>query len=232
MIGLLTRAWRRSLRNSRVSDLRRSRIGEFSEVDPTTQVYGWKNVRIGRYSILCEGTLINAMNRVTDEITLDIGDHCFIGRENYFNTGRAIRIGDYCLTANNCRFLGSSHDIRVPTIPYLARPAVADEEITVGPNCWLGDGATVLASVTIGYGSIVGAATVVTKDVPPYSIVVGNPGRVVKRYSPSKQGWVRLEDWDPAEVLPEESSYLEALRREYPTLRGPLVGSARSFGDY
>ena len=48
-------------------------------------------------------------------------------------------------------------------------------------DCWIGEKATVLRGVTIGRGSVVGAQTVVTRDVPPLSVVVGNPGRVVRR---------------------------------------------------
>ncbi len=49
----------------------------------------------------------------------------------------------------------------------------------IGPDCWIGNNAVILASVQLGAGSIVGAGAVVTKDVPPYSICVGNPGRII-----------------------------------------------------
>ena len=212
--------------------MRRAHIGDNSYVDPTVQVYGWKQVRIGRCTVLCEEILINAMNRATDETTLCIGDHCFIGRNNYFNTGSVIRLGDYCLTANHCRFLGSGHDTRTPLVPYLAGRAVAEKDIIVGPNCWLGDGVVVLPGVTIGYGSIIGAATVVTKNVPPMSVVVGNPGRIVKRYSPEREQWVPLAEWRETEVLLEENAYVEILRKAFPNLRGALAGSSRLYGDH
>ena len=52
--------------------------------------------------------------------------------------------------------------------------------IDIGPNAWLGGGAIVLAGVTVGESSVVGAGSVVTKDVPPRSVGVGNPARVIR----------------------------------------------------
>lgn len=55
-------------------------------------------------------------------------------------------------------------------------------------DCWLGGNVTILGGVTIGAGSTIGAGAVVTKDVPPRSVVVGNPGRVVKTIPVRKEG--------------------------------------------
>ena len=54
------------------------------------------------------------------------------------------------------------------------------EPITIGSNCWLAGGVTVLPGVTIGEGSVIGAGSVVTKDIPPHSLAVGNPCRVIR----------------------------------------------------
>ena len=53
--------------------------------------------------------------------------------------------------------------------------------ITIGNDCWIGGGAIILAGVTIGDGSTVGAGSVVTKSVPPRTVVVGNPAKPIKR---------------------------------------------------
>ncbi len=209
-------------------------VGSGSSIAASVQVYGWNNVRIGRDTILCEETLINAMNRETAEVTLSIGDHCFIGRRNYFNTGHDIRVGDYCLTANDCQFLGSDHNIQSPLVPYLVSGAVVDKSIVLGPNCWLGQGVTVLKGISIGYGSVIGARTVVTASVPPLSIVVGHPGRIVKRFSMPRQVWVPVGEFTAGDeaALPPEDEYLAQLRRTHPAVRGPLIGSSKEFGDY
>jgi maltose O-acetyltransferase len=60
------------------------------------------------------------------------------------------------------------------------------EPIVVEDEVWIGGGATILAGVTIGTQAIVGAASVVTKDVPPRTLVVGNPARVVRELAPDE----------------------------------------------
>jgi maltose O-acetyltransferase len=80
--------------------------------------------------------------------------------------------------------IGPNVQLLTPTHPIDARLRRAKWEaakpITIGDNAWLGGGAIVLASVIVGENAIVGAGAVVTKDVPPNSVVVGNPARVVR----------------------------------------------------
>ncbi len=232
ILRLLGKPSRLEERKRRASLEKENSLGTNSVVDPSVQVYGWKNIQIGNDTIISEDTLINAFNRTTEDVILTIGNNSFIGRRNYFNVGGTIRLGDYCLTANDCRFIGSSHNIEDPFTPYLASQTDAEASIEIGANCWLGCAVTVLKNVKIGHGSIIGAASVVTKDVPPFSIVAGNPGRVIKRYSISRKEWVAAAEFSPTEELPEENDYLKILRQSHPNLRGPLQGSSRSFGDF
>ena len=74
-----------------------------------------------------------------------------------------------------------------PTLqPLMLRP------VKVGDYTHLGTNSTILAGVTIGQRCQIGAGSVVTKDIPPYSVAVGNPARVVKRYDSDKKEWVRV----------------------------------------
>lgn len=223
---------RKKRRQLRVDKVRKLHIGSHSVVDSSVQVYGWKRVKVGRNSVICEETLINAMNRSDDQVSLLIGDSCFIGRRNYFNVGGSLILKDFCLTSLDCRFIGSSHGMDTPFVPYLATETVAIDIIEVGVNCWMGCGVTVLAPVRIGYGSIIGAASVVTKDVPPFSIAVGNPAKVIKRYSSKQAGWVSASEFDEEDSLPDEEEYRKYLLRNYPDLKGPLSASSKRFGDF
>lgn len=58
------------------------------------------------------------------------------------------------------------------------------EPITIGDDCWLGSNATILPGVTVGKGCTVGAGALVTKDIPPYCVVMGVPARIVKHVDP------------------------------------------------
>ena len=70
--------------------------------------------------------------------------------------------------------------------PLMLRP------VKVGDYTHLGTNSTIMAGVTIGERCQIGAGSVVTKDIPPYSVAVGNPARVVKRYDFEKKEWVRV----------------------------------------
>jgi acetyltransferase-like isoleucine patch superfamily enzyme len=71
-------------------------------------------------------------------------------------------------------------------------------DVIIGNDVWIGQGVTILSGVTIGDGSVIGAGAMVTKDVPPYSIVAGNPGSVKKyRFTPLQiEALLRIKWWD------------------------------------
>jgi acetyltransferase-like isoleucine patch superfamily enzyme len=201
-------------------------------VDSSVQVLGWNNVRIENNSIVSEDTWIN-INHRDENLALLIGQNCFIGRRNFFTTGKLIKIGDYCLTGVDCKFLGSGHAYDSPFIPYIAAPSTKDGVIEIGVNCWLGAGVTILKNVEIGYGSIIGAATMVNQSIPPLSVVVGNPCRVIKRYDMQRQAWVKVKDYpdDGDSYLMSEEAYLEILKKTPINMEGFRIAASKAFGD-
>ena len=70
-------------------------------------------------------------------------------------------------------FFSAGHDYHTLSLPDTAKT------ISVGSNVWIGGGATILPGVTIGEGAVIGAASVVTKDVEPYTVVAGNPAKMI-----------------------------------------------------
>ena len=79
-------------------------------------------------------------------------------------------------------------------------------DVTIGSDVWLGSGCLILSGVTIGHGAVIGAHAVVSRDVPPYAVVVGNPGRVVRsRFDPGLVAGLLETAWwelDPATIRP------------------------------
>lgn len=97
-------------------------------------------------------------------------------------------IGDFALIGMHVQIVGrEDHAINEVGVPMLHSTWVADREpsprdsVHIGRDVWVGASAVILSGVTIGDGSIIGAGSVVTGDIPPYSIAVGNPARVVGR---------------------------------------------------
>ncbi|MEQ1532697.1 MAG: acyltransferase [Sideroxydans sp.] len=188
---------------------------------------------MGFNACVSEGSWLNVNHRMKNKISIDIGNNCFIGKQNFFTSGDCISIGDFTLTTIGCRFIGSSHNIGNPEVPYLLTGTTCDDQIQIGVNCFLGAGATVLGNVKIGHGSVIGAGSLVLRDIPPFSIAVGNPATVQKRYSFVKKAWlpaaeISVEDEN---AMPNEQNYLAQLQANYPHINMPWIAAGKSMGD-
>ena len=93
--------------------------------------------------------------------------------------GNGIKIGDYARIAANVQLISNNHD------PYDLN-VLTCKPVEIGDYAWIGAGATVLPGVRIGRHAIIGAASVVTKDVPDYAVAVGNPAKVIKMLDKEK----------------------------------------------
>lgn len=115
---------------------------------------------------------------------LTIGRKCRFGAYNHITCTNRILIGDGVLTGKWVTITDNSHgaiDMDTLKIMPILRPVVSKGPVIINKNVWIGDKATILPGVTIGEGSIIAANTVVTQSVPPYSVVAGNPGKIIKK---------------------------------------------------
>ena len=106
-----------------------------------------------------------------DNCTIEIGDDSYLGPYVCVGGPGHIKIGRNCLIASQTSLYSNNH----------REYGVSREGITIEDHCWLGSGVRVLDGVTIGEGSVIGAGSVVTKSIPPYSIAVGVPAKVIKK---------------------------------------------------
>lgn len=106
-----------------------------------------------------------------------------------------LKIGDFCSIADQvCFILGSDHDTShlstfpfTKVVPDISRnDAISKGNIVIGDDVWIGYGATILSGVQVGQGAVIAAQSVVTKDVPAYAIVAGNPAKVIKYRFPEE----------------------------------------------
>ncbi|MDP2881244.1 MAG: CatB-related O-acetyltransferase [Azonexus sp.] len=141
----------------------------------------------GRYLSYGSDLHVGKNTRLWAPRSLRIGKGVYIGKQVHIEAN--CEIGDYCLLANCVAIVGRhDHDFSAVGFPVRYAPHVtsrrfispyADEKAVIGSDVWLGYGAIVLTGVIIGRGAIVAAGSVVTKDLPPYSIAAGVPARVV-----------------------------------------------------
>jgi acetyltransferase-like isoleucine patch superfamily enzyme len=204
-------------------DFRRQKVGESSYVDSSVQIFGWRNVSIGHHSTLSEDAWLNTNMRAGSGDRIVIGNNCHIGRRNYFSSGPLIHVKDYGFTGLDCRLLGCGHEFSDPFMPFVAAPLTPGAPIVLGVNCWLATAVTVLEGVHIGHGSVIGACSLVRNDIPPFSLAVGAPAKVVRRFNMFARTWVDIDGWnDELEAaLPGEGEYLKLLQ----DTRGDLLPS-------
>lgn len=105
-----------------------------------------------------------------------IGRNVFINQNCTFYDLGGIDIGDDVMIGPNVSLITSSH----PIAPSRRRDGVIARPIVIGKNVWIAAGATLVGGVTVGENSVVAAGSVVTRDVPPNSLVGGNPARVIR----------------------------------------------------
>lgn len=205
-------------------------ISKKSFLGRNVQLLGIKNIAIGRNSTIGENSIFTVNDRTLKHITLKVGNNCFIGRNNFFAVGKAIEIGDYCIFGNNCSLMCSDHIFESPLVPYRMSGATTNKIIQIGANCWFGINVSIIGDVKIGHGSIIGANTVITKDIPPFSIVVGNPSKIIKRFNFSTKQWIASGEIADSIYL-DEQAYLKHLTADFEELSIAYHASSSQFGD-
>lgn len=157
-------------------------VGKRLHMEQIPSISGAVKVYIGD-DVRLSGSLNVAGGRIFDNPEFRIGNRTFIGSKCIFAVARLIEIGDDVLIASGCSVSDySGHPLDPDARAAGVQVAPGDvRPIRIGNKAWLGRGAIILPGVTIGEGAVVGAAAVVTKDVPPGHICVGNPGRLLSR---------------------------------------------------
>jgi len=122
-----------------------------------------------------------------------IGDGCKLGKFNSFAAINKIQVGRNVLFAGFVHLTDHSHGYDDISTPIFTQPLISKGPIIIEDECWLGFNCEILSGVTIGKHSIIGARAVVTKDVPPYSIVAGNPAKIIKQYDFVEKKWKKMK---------------------------------------
>jgi acetyltransferase-like isoleucine patch superfamily enzyme len=114
---------------------------------------------------------------------MKVGDHSNIGPYSFIGCSGYVEIGSNVMMGPRVNLLAENHNFDRTDVP-MKEQGVTRSTIVIEDDCWLGANSSVLAGVRIGRGSIVATGAVVTKDVPPYSIVGGVPARVIRSRRP------------------------------------------------
>jgi acetyltransferase-like isoleucine patch superfamily enzyme len=142
--------------------------------------YGRRGVRLGNNVRIREFGWVQVTSHLTNPGEgLEIGDNTYIGPHSILGAGGYVSIGRDIAFGAYVQLLAENHEFSDPGLA-VNEQGVTRRGITVEDGCWLGNSVIVLDGVRIGARSIIGAGSVVTRDIPPDSVAVGNPARVVR----------------------------------------------------
>lgn len=154
---------------------------------------GCKYIKVADNSAFAAHSVITAWDEYVSEgmkqefsPLLSIGSNCSFGGWNHISCINKITIGSGCLTGKWVTITDHSHgEVNRSELEKkpITRKLYSKGSVIIGKNVWIGDKATILPNVTIGDGAIIAANAVVTKSVPPYCVVAGNPARIVKSFN-------------------------------------------------
>ena len=127
---------------------------------------------------------------------LEIGDDTMIGYHSHVMAVGHLRIGKHVLIADKVYISDNLHGFEDVDRPIMQQPLV-HRPVTIEDEVWIGENACVLPGVTIGRHSVIGSNSVVTKDIPPYSVAAGVPAKVIRQYDAGSRQWIRHQSVEP-----------------------------------
>lgn len=166
-------------------------IFRFNHTMPGTEEYYGLMRRI--FPDMGEGSSVNAPLTAVRPHMVHIGRNVTVMPGCLMMSAGGITIGDGAMIAANVQLISNNHDL-------YERQVITCRPVRIGRNAWIGAGATILPGVTVGDNAVVGAASVVTRDVPADTVVAGNPARFIRRIPPLPECSATDSDGDAVQL--------------------------------
>jgi len=154
------------------------------------RIEGARNIEIGNQVFIQEMAWLAVSEIVKKKPVLKIEDDVYIGDFSHIYAVDEIEIKKGALIANHVYIADNTHEYEDVSMSIKAQPIRSLGPVIIGEGCWLGEKVSVLGA-SVGAHSIVGANSVVTKDIPDFCIAVGSPAKVIKRYDFETEKWER-----------------------------------------
>lgn len=161
---------------------------------PTT-IFNERYISIGNDTLIGPGVALSAgmvpgQECLTSPV-VTIGDRCLIGKGSGIVGHFSIVIGNDVWTGHHVYITDQNHGYTDVSIP-ISQQSQPERPVSIGDGSWLGHGSIVLPGVTIGEHVVIGANSVVTRDIPSYSVAVGSPAKVIRQFD-EKNGWIDVD---------------------------------------
>ena len=144
-----------------------------------------KKITLGKKSVIEDYTIIN--NGMGD---IFIGDYTHV--TSRVKLVGPVTLGNYVTIGSGAQITGLTHNYLDVTRP-IAKQGVTPNRTVVEDDVWIGGNSCINQGITIGTHSIIASGSVVTKNVPPYPVVGGNPARILRQYDFEKQEWTKIK---------------------------------------
>lgn len=166
------------------------RVGRHAVVYKPTKIDNPKNIELGQYATVMEyGWLIAPRSNCNGK--LRIGDYSVVGHFSHIVSNVGVTIGEKVLLADKVFISDCTHEFSDIESAIMDQNVIGIKSIYIGDGSWIGEHACVLGA-SIGKHCVIGANSVVLSDLPDYSIAVGSPAKVIKRYDINKQCWINI----------------------------------------
>src|SRR5438067_283863 len=171
-MGRLRAVWVLRVRNRHIATTGTVHVGRGARIVCRR---GLGHMELGRDVWIGGGTVLRCR-----EGSMRIGDRVVFGGDNTVNAYLDVDIGEDCIFADRIHVTDFDHRYAHPGMR-IQDQGIVMSPVRLEPDCWIGEKASILRGSRVGRGSVVGAQTLVKGDIPPYSVAVGAPARVVKR---------------------------------------------------
>ncbi len=142
--------------------------------------FSQKGCRLGDNVRIRENVWMLSTSVLTDPgVGLSLGDNVYVGPFSVLGAGGGLTIHNDVTIGAHVDILAEDHNFGDTDLP-INQQGVVRRGIVIEEDCWIGNRATILDGVRIGRGSVIGAAAVVTRDIPEFSVAVGSPARVLR----------------------------------------------------
>lgn len=202
-LGAVFQAWRgfQALCIGRHLLSRLGRAGEGIRIGADVRVHGPHCIEVGDGVSIGARAILRAQESYpwTDPPQLftprlEIRRGAFISHDCHLSCAHHIVIGEDVMLADRCYVSDATHSYTDPLRSVKSQPVEILGEVIIGDGSWIGSGCCITGPVTIGKHCVVGANSVVNRDLPDFCVAVGAPARIVKRWDPVSGAWRRLPE--------------------------------------
>ena len=161
-------------------------FGKHSQLGRHAKIIGAEMIHVGSDVLLGKYIWLNAKDNSNDgEVTLYIEDGTYIGRFVQINAWHSVTIGRNVLISDRVFIGDADHNYDDDNKPIIKQGDSFKGGVTLKDGCWVGIGAVILPNVTIGRNAVIAANSVVTKNVPDFTVVGGIPAKIIKNFKKS-----------------------------------------------